>query len=1182
MRLARVLAALALITPCYLFGQLDRGAITGTVTDPSGAPVANARVVVKNTATGSPTEVKTNAQGQYTAPNLPVGSYQVEVNVTGFRRAVQEGITLQVTDVIKADLQLAIGAVSDSVNVQAQTSPLQTESPEIGTTVTNKSLLNLPLSFSGGRHADDFAFSITPGVTGSSFSSHINGSTSFSKETLVDGATVTVNQSGDGTAGYVSLEALQEVKVQTAGLSAEFGRTQGGVFNYIMKSGTNEVHGSVFGALRNEALNANSFANNFRGISRPLDRKYNYAFSLGGPVVIPKLYDGHNKTFIFGAYERYHEQTLSLGAPSSSVPIPDFYSGDFSRLLGGSVGRDALGRPVLKGAIYDPATFRQLANGRYVGDMFPGNVIPISRFSKVSQNLNAIATARYLPTVRDASGQIPLVNNQAFPVSGQPLWDHYLYAVKVDHNFNDNHRLSGSFNYAYTPRLILDMGGLWDPRENDGGPLAKARTRQDTGSLVRLAEDWTISPRVLNHVTLFYNRRGNPQTAIETGTDGAAALGIANLSTTGYPVVNWGGGPFVSLQNPGFISNSFRADVSFGLLDSVSFNIGRHFLKAGVDIRFTDQNITGGYSTTFNFAARGTAIPNEAFSGTQTGYSFASYLLGLVDSGSQADPVPLGGRRRYYALFLQDDYKVSRKLTLNLGLRWEYQQPVFEVADRLSSWTASVTDPVSGLAGAYAFAGDCAICTGRNYFGRKDWNNLGPRVGFAWSPTNRWSVRGAYGILYEADSFNGYNPTPLGKQTNVQAGGTYTLAANAVNPWAGIFSWDGGFPTSSYTPAIYDVSWGNKNVPGMIDANYGLSPYIQQWNFNVQRELPGRVVLDVGYVGTKGTSLKNGDLALVNQLPASALQQYGASLNNPIRNAAQAAAAGVAYPFPGFQGTVASALRPYPQVQGNSVVNNYGAPLGFSTYHALQVSVSRRLSQGLTISGNYVRSKSLSNVDSSLIGDNAGPLDYYNLRLEKAISSYDIPNAFKAFLDYELPIGRGKLFFGNSSRLTNALIGGWRISGILNYYSGTPITFSVTTPLSGGWNGEANRPNVAAGNLVNPNFDASQFELSTVSSPVNTYLNRAAFSQPDPLILGNAAKRYTQVRNPWFRNEDISLSKTTPIGEKARFLLRGEFLNIFNRQTLGGISGNVNSPNFGQVTSITGNRQIQIIARLDF
>ncbi|MEJ7606095.1 MAG: hypothetical protein WKF37_07470 [Bryobacteraceae bacterium] len=469
------------------------------------------------------------------------------------------------------------------------------------------------------------------------------------------------------------------------------------------------------------------------------------------------------------------------------------------------------------------------------------------------------------------------------------------------------------------------------------------------------------------------------------------------------------------------------------------------------------------------------------------------------------------------------------------------------------------------------------MCTGKRSFGKTSWKDFGPRIGFAWRVRDRWTVRGAYGIMYEGDSPNGYNAVPLGKASSVAWGGTYPLASNAVTPWTGIFNWDTGFPADRFAPAAYDQSWGNLQRPGMIDPLYGQTPYIQNWNLNIQRELPGRFVLDLGYVGNKGTRLRNGDLVRLNQLPASVLAQYGTRLNNQIRNSQDAATNGIAYPYAGFQGTVGSALRPFPQVQGNQTVQNYGAPVGFSTYHALQVTLNRELANGLTLYSNYVFSKALSNVDSSLIGDNDGPLDYYNLRLEKAIAEYDMPHMFKAYVSYNLPFGQG-------SGWAKKLFGGWSAAGIVNYSSGTPIQFSAPTALLGGWNGAANRPNVAAGQLVRKDFDISKFELSTSRSPNNLYLNREMFTVPGPLQLGTGAKRYGNVRGFATLTENLTLTKSFAVREGIAFQLRGELLNLFNRHRIEGISGDVNSPNFGYATSVgaTVYRQIQLSGRFDF
>ena len=752
------------------FAQLDRGALTGTITDATGSVIPNAAMIVQNTATGVQYETASSAAGQYTMPNLPAGPYRITVTYPGMKQLVRSGLDLGATQVLRVDLVLEVGAVGERVEVSAELPRLQTDSPELGTSISNATMVDLPLSFSGSRHIENFAYKLSPGVSGSIWTSHINGSTSFSKEVLLDGAPTTTYMSGDMSSSSVSMEAIQEFKIQTSGLSAEYGRTQVGLFNYILKGGTNELHGSGFAALRNEALNANSFANKQRGAPRALDRKRTWAFSAGGPIYLPKVYDGRNKSFFYIARESYHQRDLSFGAPNVTAPLPEFYDGDFSRLLGPATGqRDALNRDVLRGAIYDPATFRQPEpGGRWIGDVFPGNRIPAFRFSQVSQKLNAIAKTSLLPTVRDASGQIPLSNNMYHP-SGTPKYIYTPFTAKGDQVLTSRHKLSGSYIYVDQPRWLLDAPThLWDIASPTGGPLSRLRIQTLTSFFERLAEDWTISPRMLNHVTVFYNRFVNRDLAgpdEQQHVDGAQLLGIRNLSTAGrgIPVVNWGGGPFVTLNSTGNPqSGGSNTGVSFGLIDTFSFSSGRHFMKAGADLRRNHYNQRQNPWPSFTFAARSTAIPNEPFSGNLTGYSFASYLLGIVDSAGYSDPVGFGQRRHYFSLFFQDDFKVSNRLSLNLGVRWEYQPPAVEVADRISSWNPARRDPESGLGGAYDFAGKCDVCTGQRYFGRKSFRNFSPRLGLAYRPRDKWTIRAAYGILYEADLFNNFG-IPMGK-----------------------------------------------------------------------------------------------------------------------------------------------------------------------------------------------------------------------------------------------------------------------------------------------------------------------------------------------------------------------------------------------------------------------------------
>jgi len=1163
--------------------QLNRGSLTGLVTDSSGAAVPGAKVLARNEGTSGLTETVTNESGQFTLPNLPTGMYSVTIESPSFKKSERRGIELNVSQVVRVDVSLEVGSVAETVEVSGELPRVQTDSPEVGTSLTNRQFIDLPLSIAGARLVENFAYAVTPGVSGNSWTSNINGSSAFSKETLLDGATVTTYLSGHFGESSVSAEALQEFRIQTSGMSAEYGRAQAGVFNYVMKSGQNEIHGSAYGMLRNEALNANTLINNARGVARNRDRHFNYAFSFGGPVVLPKIYNGKNKTFFYSTYEKYQQRITGFGSPNITHPLPEFLEGDFSRLLGPTVGQDALGNAVARGAIYDPATFTQLANGRWVGQMFPGNRIPVNRFSQVSRNVTGLIREGYLPTVRNPDGTIPLVNNAARPVSNTPFFDQYQFALKGDQMISSTHRVSASYSLTRRPRLLLDQTRAWDAAKADGGPLGSARNQIIKSNLARVAHDWNVSPTILNNFTVYYNRMFNPNIGSYVGTDGSAALGIRNLSTFGYPNIVYQTGPFVGITQMGDPQNDVQAYVGMGLLNTTSFSKGRHFMKVGIDIRRNHQNLRPTQGGTFNFNPLTTSIPGEVFSGSQTGFAFASMLLGQVHSAGLSDPVGTGGRRNYYAAFFQDDFKVNARLTLNLGLRWEFQQPFYEVADRYSSWSPNERDPISGLAGAYQFAGNCSVCTGQRYFGTsRSFRDFGPRFGFAYRAMDKLTVRGAYGIMFEGDLFNGFGGTPLGGPTRIQGAGVWNLAASNT-PSQPIFNWDTGLPLNTYNPPSFDRSFGNRNRPGMIDPNYGNSPYVQQWNLNIQTEIAARTVLDIGYIGNKSTGLRNGQQYILNQMDPALLATRGRALSNSVRSAADAAANGIAYPFPGFTGTVGSALRPYPQVVGNQTINIHGTPIGFSTYHSMQLTVNRQFSKGFQVYGNYTWSKNMTNVQSSLEGGNAGPLDFYNLGLEKAISNDDQPHLFKLFFSWDTPIGRGRAIGGGMPSWLSAVIGNWQVSGILNYFAGTPLAITTSTsPLAGVWNGGALRANIVSSEVKAGTFSRGNFNAANVNDPMNTYINKSAFADPAPLTLGNVAPFLNTIRGFGTVSENLSLQKVVRFSEKYRFQLRGDFLNAFNRPQWGGIQTNVTNPQFGQVTTVSGSRSIQLGARLDF
>jgi hypothetical protein len=444
-------AFLATLTVTVCLAQGDRASLTGIVTDNSGSVVPVVTINVTNTLNNSMYRSATTAAGVYTVPNLPVGTYKLEFVAQGFKKLERSNIALTQGQVLRVDVTLEVGAVTETVEVTAVASGIETDTPRVSTNMPNAQLRDLPVAMSGGRTSEDWVYKMVPGIGGSTWTTRINGmSVQGQRETFYDGVPVGANISGVIAESSVSIEAVQEVNVTTSGYSAEYGHLANGVFNYSLKSGTNEYHGSAYGAIRNEALNANTFVNNFAGQRRNLDRKQNFAGSFGAPVYIPKLYNGRNKTFFYITYERYREDQKGRPGPNQAYPLKEFYDGDFRRLLVGGIlsAKDALGRDVARGAIFDPLSFELLPNGRYVANMFPGNQIPVSRFSRVSQNVNKIGKELYLPTVVGSDGLVPLQNNAETPTSGLfRQFDQHQFSLKLDHNISDRHKLSFTHDY---------------------------------------------------------------------------------------------------------------------------------------------------------------------------------------------------------------------------------------------------------------------------------------------------------------------------------------------------------------------------------------------------------------------------------------------------------------------------------------------------------------------------------------------------------------------------------------------------------------------------------------------------------------------------------------------------------------------------------------------------------------
>jgi Carboxypeptidase regulatory-like domain/TonB dependent receptor-like, beta-barrel len=1164
--------ALGLAFSAPTLAQVNRATISGTVTDSSGAALPGVSIIITGDS-GVVLTALTNQAGEYTVPSVPVGTYSVKFEMTGFKTHMREKLTLQVSQTLRVDAELEVGRLTETVSVSGTPQIIQRETPEVGTTVSREYLTMLPLSMGGGRYPETFAYKLTAGVEGGTWTSRINGSPAFSKEVLLEGASVTTYLSGHFGESSVSMEALQEFKIQTSGLSAEYGRTAGGVFNFVMRSGQNQAHGTGFSTFRHEALNANTFLNNAAGRPKGVDRQSNYGGSFGGAVRIPGVYDGHNRTFFFVAAEKFRVRSYVYGAPNRSVPQLEMYDGNLSRLLTTTVvGTDALGRPIYRGAIYDPLTLKEV-NGGFVADPFPNNIVPQNRISQVSRRIGDIARQHYAP-MNDA-----LTANNLFPTQNTPEFDQNQWSFKIDQVLSSRQRLSGSLARNTRPRLLLDAGGIWDGNDPIGGPLSTARRQVINSWLVRTAHEFTISPTLFNSLIVSFNRMANPNRSAHVADGCGALLGIAGVRQDGpCPRINWGAGPAgVSFDPIGDPQDDFQAYNAWGIANALSWSKGHHFMKFGVDLRGNQLNTRplGNLAGTFNFTAAQTGIPGVNL----VGHSFASFLLGGIQSASVGVPLGLGGRTAYYAAYAQDDFKVTPKLTLQLGVRFEYQPPALEQYDRTSNFDLTVRDPLTGMMGAVVFAGDGTGRTGRRTFVDSEKTDFGPRLGAAYTVTERTSLRGGYGIFYGANVFNGFSSVPFSRGF----GGTNNIS----NPLAhtSVFSWDNGYPDAFVAPAIDPTSWRLGGVTHW-DPDAGRVPRTHQWNANVQREVMKNLTVDVGYLGTRSSHLWAGDLANKNQLDPKYLS-FEANLQSILRTDADAQRFGLSgLPYPAFTGgQLWQALVPFPHLARNGIgLTTFNSPLGRSSYDSLQITVNRRYTNGLTVYGNYNFSRTLQNMESALRNDNPGrPLDYYNLDREFGLSDFDQTHNWKISTVYEIPFGRNRRFGASIPAVLDAILGGWTVSFIGNYASGTPLRF--TGSAIPGWNGRANLPD-----LINPNggsllagFESSKFNAAAIAQgnyADHRWIAPGLLVDHAPFTLGNAPI-VVDVREPYFRNEDVSIQKTFRAREM-RIQLRGELLNAFNRHTFGGIVTNVLDARFGQITSVSGNRQGQIGLRLEF
>jgi hypothetical protein len=1158
-------ALLARVTFLFLMfavgvqAQTNQGSIAGTVFDPSGAVVAGAKVTAVSPDTGARYEVASSAAGYFVFPHMNTGAYDVTVGAAGFKTATYKGVVVQVGTISALDTKLEAGAVTQIVTVEADAPRLQTESSEIGTVVSPKELTNLPLPLGSVvqamRSPEAFVF-LTPGTigpgtangNGGTFESKINGGQNYATEILLDGVSMFRSENGssfDETAP--SVDALSEFKVTTSTMPPEMGRTTGGVESFNTKSGTNAFHGGAYELFQNEDMNANSFFNNWNALPRPLDRKNDYGLTFGGPVWIPKLYNGKDRTHFFFGWEQFRQTIGFVG--NSTVPTAAERQGDFSDLLGAPITQTVNGvtTPVLNpcdgsqmfaGQIFDPTTTKTVTvNGQQeqCRTAFLGNKIPQSQWSQAGQNILA-----HYPAAPPSG---PLTLNYVFPFSF-PILDTTM-TVRLDQDLSLKHKVY--FTYSSRQNVRTSVFPTW------ADPSGSGRNQVFTTHYIRTGWDYVITPTLLSHFSLGYNRTNSVNVAKSvSGVNWDQQLGIQGIPQKGtYPVI----GLFNGANAPtgqGDSVNGDTIDNGYRLNYDLTWVKGKHNIKAGLDYRLQIYDPINANNSTGSFFFWGQQTAGVSSGpGAATGSPTASLLLGLVhDSNLTAYASQPKDVSPYYGVFAQDSYKVTPTLVINYGFRWDVDIPRREVHGDVSNISLTTANPgAGGIPGALVFAGKG---TGRNGNVNETWANtwfkdFGPRLGFAWSPSRfngKTVLRGGFGIFYGpliyAD-FGGFNRT--GFQGNP--------GFSTLDNFSPAFSLNTGFPSFTPPPNL-DPAQLNFTGPQYIDPTYGRPGMIENWSLEVQHELLTDLILDVAYVGQHSTHLRT-NLNAVNTLTPNNLK-LGNLLNAPISSAA-AQAAGINPPYAGFPSgeSVGQALRPFPQYFG---FNTDGAleDLGQSRYDALQVSLRRRFRNGLNLMASYTWSKTLTDADAALpffatLHGGGSAQNPFNLNGEKAISNQDVPHALVLSYVYDLPVGKGKRFV-NKAGAVDRLVGGWQIGGIQRYQSGQPLSFCCASGGTG-FGGYNFRYNLVKGQSI-----FSQQFLSGHFNPVtDPMFNSLAFSDPNNggnpgssgFQFGTMPRTIGNVRDPKFLTEDFNLAKRTHVTERVDILLRATAVDAFNR-----------------------------------
>ena len=1156
----RLVLILALAVPAAL-AQSGRATITGNVTDQSGAAIQGAKIAVRDPATGFLRETVTNESGLYSIPGLRPATYDIAAESTGFRRHSQTGFTVEVDQIARLDIQLQVGDVLQEVKVTSAAQLLHTESATVGALIDQRKILDLPLN---GRNFVQLAL-LVPGVNtgqpgadrGGSVS--IGGTRSEQNAFQLDGVSNS-DQWDNNLVFRPNIDSIQEFKIQVNNYSAEFGKGAGGQINVVTRGGTNDYHGSLYEFNRNDAVQARNLFQrdpNFRNsegkfIAPPFNQNQ-FGGTMGGRIV-------RDRTFFFVDYEGFRLVRGQTGL--RSVPDEALRRGDFAAILGGSLGTDGLGRPVRANQLYDPLTSRLFTNPAtnrttYLRDPFPGNLVPAARWDPVARNF--LQTELY---------PLPNVPGSRDPRTGNPRQNYTdsrsrrnssdQFATRIDQRLSDK-------DYVYGRYSFIEYDGF------DPGPFpGQERFNNGRTQLVSLSHTRTMTPTVVNELRFGY-QRSSPQSASKAFLDGTHyvnMLGIPGIPTAppGIPEFTIAG--FTSVSGG---TDAVRTNNTYQFIEQISFNKGRNFFKTGFEYRRIALDSTNNITRirgTFN-------IDNTEWTGLEgfpgTGNAFANFLLGL----SQRKGRSLAERTsRIFASelsgYIQDDFKATSKLTLNLGMRYQLYIPPKEASDRVSS-VRLLRPPGSYHEGGIYVCKDPARCAAldRNLpttglgltlndvhvdrlpeivvAGKgvprslvvTEKLNFGPRIGIAYQVSPATVIRTGYGLFFDTVPISYFEDSIENIPWTREDLQTLSPYQFGLPPAEGIL----GFINPN--PKLTEITPG----PNSYDVDFR-NAYVQQWNFTVQRQLGNDLVVEAGYAGSKGTRLNRREGRLPAE-PRSANAVLPATLHPQMR---------LLVPFMVFDNQLITVSDWYSTTAS-----------AFSNYHALVGRFEKRFGGGLSFINSFTWSKAISDAQPFSGGSNDTGnriQDVFNKKADKGLAPYDHKLRFVSSFLYELPFGRGKRFGAGASGVLNGFIGDWQLNGILSLQSGYPITVRRSgDPLSIGTDG-AVRPDM----VCNPNLPRGQ-------RTVDRFFDTACFVAP-PDRFGNAGR--STVIGPGINSWDLAMFKAFRIRESVSLQFRAEFFNAFNHPDWGIPGRDVGAGGLGLINSASDPRIIQFGLKLLF